>query len=115
MKDYWLVIDEESKSIEICFPNNKMNLINSLMATLDINQLIELKEKLDKTDLNTKPYVVNYEYGFLEVDPYNIKVHFTMFDDETKYFLFTSIYRDALTEYLQELEKLCSESNSLSK
>ena len=115
MKDYWLVIDEESKNIEICFPDNKMNLINALMATMNAEQLTELKDKLDKTTANTEPFVINYEYGSLNVDPYNIDVQFTMFDDETSCYLYTRIFREALNEYLQELNKLFDESKGMSK
>lgn len=115
MKDYWLVIDEESKSIEICFPEDNMNLINALMATMNSDQLIELKNKLDKTTTNTEPFVINYEYGSLKVDPYNIDVQFTMFDDETSCFLYTRVFREALNEYLQELNKLFDESKGMSK
>lgn len=61
MEDYWLVINEENKSIEICFPDRESYLINTLMATFNHQQLLNLKNKLDSTDKNTAPYDLKYE------------------------------------------------------
>lgn len=115
MNEYWLVIDDVNKNIEICFPDRKKYLINALMATLNYNQLNELKDKLDNTDLNTPPYVCQYEYGSLDINPEYIMVNFNMFDDESSCYLYTDVYREALSEYLQEFDKLRDNSKGLSK
>ena len=115
MKDYWLVKNEIDKTIEICFPNNKMNLINSLIATITKEQIIELRDSLLKTDINTEPYKIVYEYGSLEINSENIIVHFSMFNNDSKCFLYTKDLRNALVDYIEEYEKMMNEDVGLSK
>lgn len=115
MKGYWLVKNNIDKIIEISFPDADMFLINSLMSTLNYSQIVELRDKLLEVNLNTKPFVIEYEYGSLDIGPVNIVVHFTMFEQESECCLYTEVYRNAMVEYVEEYDKMMEESNGLSK
>ena len=52
MKDYWLVIDEDSMFIEICFPDNRMNTVNACLATIHLEQQEQMLERLREAGLN---------------------------------------------------------------
>ena len=106
MKDYWLVINPDSMSIEICFPNYKMNGINACLATLHLEQQEQLLKRLLEITRDTPPFTLSYEYFSLEIDPYNITYTFHMYHEEVRYFLFTGIFTEALGEYLVEMKKL---------
>lgn len=109
MKDYWLVIDEETLSIEICFPDNKQNAVNACLATIHFDQQKQMLKRLREITADTVPFTMSYEYFKMEVDPYTIDCQFHMFGEPVEFYLITRIFRDALGEYLKEMDKLCKE------
>lgn len=106
MKDYWLVIDEDSMFIEICFPDNHMNTVNACLATLHGEQQQRMLERLREVTKDTAPFALSYEYFTMDVDPYIIDCVFHMFGEPIKFFLFKRIFTEALGEYLEQMKKL---------
>ena len=106
MKDYWLVIDPYSKTIEICFPDAKKNTINACLATIgrkEIEHILEILKEVRQTQI---PARLSFEYFTLDIHYFSIRFSFFMFDPAINYFLYTSVMVDALAEYLDELAKL---------
>ena len=110
MKDYWLVIDPDCLSIEICFPDNLMNGINACLATISWDQQEQLLKRLQEITVDTAPFTLSYEYFTLTVSPFVIDYDFHMFEEPVSYYLYTRIFKNALAEYLDEMNKLCNPS-----
>ena len=106
MKDYWLVINQIDKTIEICFPDNKMNSINACLATISLQDKEKLLEILKQINRNTKEFSLTYEYFTLQISPENIIYELHMFHESVRYFLYTKDLTNALEEYLREYQKL---------
>ena len=106
MKDYWLVIDEDSMFIEICFSDNCMNTVNACLATLHGEQQEQMLERLREVTRDTPPFTLSYEYFTMDVEPFMINCSFHMFGEPVEFYLFTEIFVQALGDYLQEMEKL---------
>ena len=106
MEDYWLVIDHENLSIEICFPNRKRHSINACLATISLEEQAQLLKRLQQITRDTPPFTLTYEYFKLSVNPYITNYDFYMFDEPVSYFLCTETFTNALAEYLEEMKKL---------
>ena len=106
MKDYWLVIDYERMTVEICFCEEMMYNINACLATINGWQQEEMLQRLLEVKVDTPPFKLAYEYFTMEVDPYNIMCEFHMFDEPIQFFLYTRVFKEALAEYLEEIKKL---------
>lgn len=107
MKEYWLVINRENLSIEICFPDRKKYTVNACLATLHREQQVRMLERLREVTMDTPPFALSYEYFTMEVNPYAIHCTFRMFGDPVVFYLYTDIFTQALGDYLEEMEKLC--------
>lgn len=106
MKDYWLVINYLDQTIEICFPDNKMNLINACLATISLREQEKLLDILKAVHPQSEPLCLEYEYFTLRVTFENIIVVYRMFDPPSRYFLYTKDLIPALGEYLVEYKKM---------
>ena len=106
MKDYWLVINEIDQTIEICFPDNKMNSINACLATISLQEIEKLLEILNRIAENPEDVSLTYEYFTMQINPENIVYTLHMFHKPIKYFLYTKDLRNALADYLTAYRKL---------
>ena len=106
MKDYWLVINRETMSIEICFPDRMKNNINACLATIHGEQQEQMLKRLQEITEDTPPFTLSYEYFTMNVNPYYIMCDFHMFDEPISFYLYTDVIREALGEYLKEMKKL---------
>ena len=106
MKEYWLVIDYERMTVEICFRNRMMYNINACLATLNGWQEEQMLQRLLEVKVDTPPFTLAYEYFTMEVNPYNIMCDFHMFEEPIRFYLYTDIFTEALGEYLEEIKKL---------
>ena len=107
IKDYWLVIDRDYFSIEICFPDRENYTVNACLTTLHREQQERMLERLREVTKDTPPFVLSYEYFKMEVNPYLIHCTFHMFGEPIVFYLFTDVFTQALGDYLKEMEKLC--------
>ena len=106
MKDYWLVINRETMSIEICFPDIMSNNINACLATIHGEQQEQMLKRLQEMTRETSPFTLSYEYFTMCVNPYYIMCDFHMFDESVQFMLFKDVFTEALGEYLKEMKKL---------
>lgn len=106
MKDYWLVINEDSMSVEICFPDREMYNVNACLATIQGQQQEQLLERLRQVTRGTPPFTLSYEYFTMEVKPGIINCVFHMFGEPVRFMLFTDDFTQALGEYLEAVKKL---------
>ena len=106
MKDYWFLIDYETMTIEICFPDRMGNNINACLATISEKEIRRMLEILQEIDRNSKPVRLGYEYFTMDIDCGWIDCVFHMFDEPVRFFLYTEIFREALAEYLVTLDEL---------
>lgn len=106
MKDYWLVINEETMTIEICFPERMMYNINACLATINLDQQEQMLNRLREVTRDTPPFTLSYEYFTMKVQPFAIECEFYMFDDTVSFYLWTDVFKEALREYLEEMNKL---------
>lgn len=106
MKDYWLVIDWERKTVEICFPDRENYTINACLATISREQQEQMLLRLQEITKDSPSFTLSYEYFTMEVNPWCIMCDFHMFDESIRFMLFTDVFTKALEEYLTEMEKL---------
>ena len=106
MKDYWLVIDYERMTVDICFCDTMMYNINACLATINGWQQEQMLLRLLEVKADTPPFTLAYEYFTMEVNPYHIMCDFHMFEEPIRFYLYTDIFKEALEEYLKEIKKL---------
>ena len=106
MKDYWLVTNEDTASVEICFPDRERNTVNACLATLHFIQQEEMLKRLQAVTKDTAPFVLTYEYFTMDVRPYCILCSFHMFEEPVKFYLDTDVFAAALEEYFAEMGNL---------
>ena len=107
VKGYWLVPDEDTVSVEICFPDREMNTVNACLATLHFTQQEEMLKKLQAVTKDTAPFVLTYEYFTMDVYPHFIFCSFHMFEEPVEFYLDREAFAAALEEYFAEMGNLC--------
>lgn len=106
MKDYWLAINRERMTVEICFPDRMMYTINACLATIHRGQQEEMLRRLREITKETPPFTLDYEYFTMNVNPWYILCDFHMFGEPVRFDLYTDVFTCALGEYLHEMKKL---------
>lgn len=113
---YWFRKNNIDNYIDVVFSNSNYDLVNIFLHMLSMEQLIDLRNKVELVDVKkTLNFDIFYDNCSIRSTRGNIYVYIG--DREQKLFVcvFLSIFKNVLSDYIEEYEKMINKDVGLLK
>lgn len=114
-KNYFLSKNEIDKIIKICYPVSDFNIINTFiqMVTLsDLKNVLDILKNVSDSNTNLK---INFQYSTLIINKTRVELIIDVLGNRASCVYYDDEFKNVLSDYIEEYEKMINEEVGLSK